>query len=110
MPVDSESSSIISRRGWRQLKAVVSAGRDGDSASDSNGWPRRAWVAIVGAAAVGVVGGGFFVRLVLWPDVVVLPITNPACLGAGRESAPRYRAIATGYLDAVGLPGCEGAT
>jgi Holliday junction resolvasome RuvABC endonuclease subunit len=51
----------------------MSAVPDDDSSSQGGGWSSRAWVAIVGAAILGAVGGGLFAWLVFWPDQVGPP-------------------------------------
>jgi lysophospholipase L1-like esterase len=78
----------------------MSAVRDDDSSSQGSGWPSRAWVAIVGAAILGVVGGGLLLRLVLWPDQVEPDGTErPIVLPPGV-----YVALGDSYSAGEGLP------
>ena len=79
----------------------MSAGRHDLASSDSKGWPNRAWLPIVGAALLGVVGGGLFVRLVLWPDQGEVPPGE-----ARNPDLPRgvYVALGDSYSAGEGLP------
>jgi len=78
----------------------MSRKRDDLASSNSHGWPKRLWLALVGVGLLGVVIGGLVIRQV-WPEKEIVIVVRRAA-----DLLPEgvYIAIGDSYSAGEGLP------